>query len=301
MFASNRFRRVVAITVASIAVMILAVLLVSCVLLFPPMIVNRSVARAGTATLGPLDRLSAENDVRLSLLQALGGLLAVGGILAGAVMTLRQIRVNREGHTIELFTKAIDQLASKDVSVRHGGIYALEFLAELGPRYTGKVHALLTGFIRERAPWPPDHPDADVRAERVRLQEGAADDIGGAIGALRRGSMITDGAWSELEKVHLRDAQLDGYDVPRTCFIGSNLTGASLVGADLTDASMTDTILRNANLSRATLSGADLSCADLEGANLDNVVFDSKTKWPPDFAGATFPPSPSALPPSTKR
>jgi hypothetical protein len=79
-----------------------------------------------------------------------GGLLALGGVAVGAVMTLRQVRANREGHSIDLFTKAIDQLASDQVSVRHGGVYALEQLSDLDPRYRGHAHALLTAFVRRQ-------------------------------------------------------------------------------------------------------------------------------------------------------
>jgi hypothetical protein len=104
------------------------------------------------------DRLKAENDVRSTLLQGFGGLLALSGVALGAVMTLRQVRANREGHTIDLFTKAIDQLASDQVSVRHGGVYALEQLSELDARYRGHAHALLTAFVRRHAPWPTHQP-----------------------------------------------------------------------------------------------------------------------------------------------
>jgi len=285
-----------------VTLVILVVLLALCVLVLPALIVDRRAVVAGTAHIDPLDRLNAENDVRSTLLQGLGGLLALGGVAAGAAMTLRQIRVNREGHTIELFTKAIDQLASEDVSVRHGGVYALEFLAEMDPRYSGKIHALLTAFIRHRAPWPSERADADVLTERTHLQGRIADDVGGAIAALRGRSMITDGAWSELEKVDLRYAQLDGYDVPRTCFVGSNLTGASLVGADLSEASMSNTILRDANLSQAKLGGADLTGADLEGAILTDVVVDSETKWPPNLSRPATPSSSgSRLPEGSRR
>jgi hypothetical protein len=286
MAQSNRSRRVVVTIGAAAALMIFVALVVSCVLFFPALIVEQ---RAGAAAIAPLDRLKAENDVRSALLQALGGLLALGGVAAGASMTLRQVRVNREGHTIELFTKAIDQLSSTDTAVRHGGVYALDFLAGLDPRYAGKIHALLTAFIRKHAPWPPTRPDAEVSAERARFHQGVADDVGAAISVLRGGSMITEGAWSELENVDLRGAQLDGYDVPRTCFVGSNLAGASLVDADLRKASMSNTILLGANLAGADLSGADLSAADLEGTVVTGVVFDSETKWPPGFR----PPAPA--------
>jgi hypothetical protein len=89
--------------------------------------------------LSTADRLAAENDVQSTLLQGFGGLLALGGVAVGAVMTLRQVRANREGHSIDLFTKAIDQLASDQVSVRHGGVYAQEQLSELDARYRGML------------------------------------------------------------------------------------------------------------------------------------------------------------------
>jgi hypothetical protein len=43
----------------------------------------------------------------------LGCLLTFGGVTFGAVMTLRQVHAHREGHTVDLFTKAIDQLAGQ--------------------------------------------------------------------------------------------------------------------------------------------------------------------------------------------
>jgi hypothetical protein len=287
MLFRSRSRRIVTMAAASVGLVAIFALFVLLILIVPALIVDHQAGATGTAALGPIDRLKAENDVRSTLLQGLAGLLALSGVAAGAAMTLRQIRVSREGHTIELFGKAIDQLASDEVSVRHGGIYALEFLAELDPRYAGKIHALLTAFIRQHVPWPSPKTDEEAFTERANQPGRLPDDVGGAIGALRRASMIAEGAWSELEKVDLRYAQLDGYDVPRACFIGSNLTGASLVGANLSGASMSDTILRNASLSGAKLCGADLSGADMEGADIAGVIADSKTRWPPNFQGPT--------------
>lgn len=160
------------------------------------------------AGLTAAERLSAENDVRSTLLQGLGGLLALGGVAFGAVVTLRQVRAGSEGRNIDLFTKAIDQLASDQVSVRHGGVYALEQLSELDARYRGHAHALLTAFVRQRAPWPPIKPDSEVLAERARLQGGLPDDVGAAITVLGRRAMIVGDAESELERVDLRGADL---------------------------------------------------------------------------------------------
>lgn len=224
------------------------------------------------------DRLSAENDVRATMLQALGGLLALGGVALGAAVTLRQVRANREGHTIGLFTKAIEQLASADPSVRHGGVYALELLAELDPGYRGHAHALLTAFVRRHAPWPPFRPEEEVAAERARYHGGLADDIGAALGVLGRGDVIEPGDGSELERVDLRGAELTGLAIPNLCLAHSNLTGANLRDANLAGATLEDVILRDADLRGANLTGANLDGADLTGVRADDT-----TRWPAGY------------------
>jgi len=251
------------------------------------------------------DRLMAENDVRSTLLQGFGGLLALGGVALGAMMTLRQVRANREGHSIELFTKAIDQLASDAVSVRQGGVYALEQLSELDARYRGHAHALLTAFVRQHAPWPPVKPESGVPADRTPVHGGVADDVGAALAALSRQAMIVGDAWSELERVDLRGADLRGLDIPRVCLAHSNLEGAFLAGAKLAGATLCDAVLRGTDLSGADLRGADLTRADLDearlagadltgaelgGTSLTGVTADDTTTWPDGF----MPPVPAA-------
>ncbi|TWP46844.1 pentapeptide repeat-containing protein [Lentzea tibetensis] len=265
------------VALALLAFVLLGVVVAVCVVLGPSRIVG---PRPG---LTAAERLKAENDVRSTLLQGLGGVLAVSGVALGAVMTLRQVRANREGHTIGLFTKAIDQLAGDQVSVRHGGVYALELLSDLDPRYGGHAHALLTAFVRQRAPWPPVRPEAELREERSRYHGGLADDVGAALAVLGRRSVITDGASSELERADLRGAELDGLDIPSVCFAHSNLDGASLVGAKLGGATLQQASLRDADLSRADLRSADLTGARLDGADLTGVIADDTTRWPEGF------------------
>lgn len=229
---------------------VLAGVLTVCVVLGPSWVVGEG--------LGPVERLKAENDVRGTLLQALGGLLALGGVGIGAAATVRQVRANREGNYINLFTKAIDQLASDEVSVRHGAIYALEQLSRLDAHFRGDAHALITAFIRQRAPWPSRGPEDELVAERSRLQGGLPDDIGAALGVLGRGKMIGKDAYTVLDHVDLRGADLQGFAVPRL-------------------------YLRHATLAGANLTGADLSGADLTDTDLTGVIADETTKWPPGF------------------
>ncbi|MBK3567046.1 pentapeptide repeat-containing protein [Streptomyces sp. MBT62] len=239
----------------------MGVLLGWCVAFAPAWIVQHDIGVHGGSQLSAADRLKAVNDVRVVLLQGAAGLVALGGIGLGSVLTLRQIRVSREGQFIDLFARAIEQLSSEQVSVRHGGTYAMEQIADAAPHYRGHVAALLASFVRQQAPWPPTRPSAEVDAERTRYTGGLRDDVGGAIAALSRRSMVLPGDSIELEKVDLRGAELVDHDLSRFCFAGANLTGCDLSHTTFTDAS-----LRNANLTGTTLTDANLTSADLTGA-----------------------------------
>lgn len=149
--------------VATTALLLLGALAV-CVVFGPLWIIGDGVG------LTPVERLGAQNDVRSTLLQGLGGFLALGGAVIAAVMTLNQVRANREGRATDLFVKAIEMLASDQPSVRHGGVYALEQLPEIDidDRFRGHAHALLTAYIRQYAPWPAEKPPVSPTTSRPR-------------------------------------------------------------------------------------------------------------------------------------
>jgi hypothetical protein len=254
------------VVLASLIVAVMGALAVACVVSAPAWIVRHDLGAGAGPAFSAGDRLKAVNDVRATLLQGLAAVAALGGVGLGAVMTLRQIRVNREGQFIDRFTKAIEQLSSDHVGMRMGGVYAMEQIAEVAPHYRRHIAALLASFVRHYAPWPPSRPPAEVDLERRRYHGGLRDDIGGAMTALNRRTMIRPGTGIELEKVDLRGADLTRHNLSRFCFAGSNLDDAILTGCDLTDATFSRASLRNADLTGATLTGADFSGADLTGA-----------------------------------
>lgn len=244
-------------------VIVVGAVLAACVVLAPAWIVQHDLGAAG---LPAADRLKAVNDVRSTVLQGLAAVVALGGVGLGAAVTLRQVRVSREGQFIDLFTKALEQLSSDEVLVRQGGVYAMEQIAGAAPHYRGHVAALLATFVRHQAPWPPAGPPGEADAERQRYTGGLRDDVGGAMAALSRRTMILPGTGIELEKVDLRGADLAGQDLSRFCFADSNLDGATLTGCDLSYATLAGASLRGADLTGATLTGVDLAEADLTGA-----------------------------------
>lgn len=244
----------------------MGVLVLACIVFGPAWIVRHDLGAGGRSTLSVGDRLKAVNDVRVTLLQGLAAVVALGGFGVGAVTTLQQVRVHREGQFIDRFTKAIEQLSSDHVGTRMGGVYAMEQIAEVAPHYRGHIAALLGSFVRQHAPWPPSRPLPEADLEWQRYHGGLRDDIGGAMAALSRRAMILPGTGIELEKVDLRGADLAGHDLSRFCFAHSNLDNAILTGCDLSETTFADASLKDADLTGATLTGADFTRADLDGA-----------------------------------
>src|SRR6266498_3922187 len=116
----------------AVGLIVIAVL----VLLVPTWLVPGSVTPAQSQA------LQARNDLRTTLLQGIGGLFLISGVVATwrqVQLTRHQLDLLREGQITERFTRAIEQLGSDNLDVRLGGIYALERIAsssdaERGPR-----------------------------------------------------------------------------------------------------------------------------------------------------------------------
>ena len=110
-------------------------------------------------------------------------------------------------------------------------------------------------------------------------------------------TMIVDGAGSELERVDLRDAELDGLDIPRWFRAfqpgpgpphqrqlgGATLSDALLRGTDLSGADLRGANLTRADLDSAILLGAGPDGAELGDASLRGVIADNTATWPAGF------------------
>jgi hypothetical protein len=72
-------------------------------------------------------------------------------------LTLRAIELTEQGQVTDRYTKAIEQLGSKEMDVRIGGIYALERIAYDSARDRPTVMEMLAAFVRDHSPeqWPP--------------------------------------------------------------------------------------------------------------------------------------------------
>src|SRR2546422_4220326 len=68
------------------------------------------------------------------------------------------LRTTQQGQITERFTKAIEHVGDTGrLTVRLGGIYALERIATRdAPDYHWQIMEVLTAYVRDNAPWPPN-------------------------------------------------------------------------------------------------------------------------------------------------
>jgi hypothetical protein len=250
-------------------------------------------------------RIEAENDVRTTGLQFLGGaVLALGALFTGITVVY-----NRESQLTERFTRAIDQLGHDAADIRMGGIYALERIARDSRRDHAPVIEILITYVRENARlrgnrgWekvPPDIQAAlTVIGRRMTSRERKPLEINlsetNLVGAdLSNGSFSradftrTKLRWADLTGVEMRRstlsaARLDEARLERANLSEANLDGAYCWKAKFADANLTWAHLKGADLREAVLWGVDLSEAFLFEADIHGAHYDAKTTWPSGF------------------
>jgi hypothetical protein len=297
--------------IAGVTVVVLV--LGAAVMLLPKLLVP------GSVTPQQADALKAQDDLRTILVQSVGGLLLVGGVVATwrqVTLGRRQLEIMREGQLTERFSRAIEQLGSDKLDVRLGAIYALERIAVASVDERGPILEVLTAYVRGHSPWPPSgwdysngtphDPEPDLRY--LRSLQFRAPDVAAVVTILGR----RPPEWREpeelllsrvdlrlaylrranLDRANLRNANLRRVQARAARLRGAKLKYANLIEARLDRADLRGAELGGANLRGADLRGADLRGADLTGAKLDGVVADAATSWPDGFT-----PPASALPP----
>src|SRR5258708_1511969 len=104
--------------------------------------------------------LSAIQELRVTVLQGLGGLALLGTLYFSA----RTLQLNRRGQVTDRFTRAIEQLASEKLDIRVGGIYALEQIAHDSKDLHPPIIEILAAFLREKSLEPPQAPATPAAA-----------------------------------------------------------------------------------------------------------------------------------------
>ncbi|WP_179436674.1 pentapeptide repeat-containing protein [Streptomyces sp. Ag82_O1-15] len=284
-------RRVNSALLAVAAVLAVLAALALVVVVLPGLVVERDL---GGARISAAERLAAVNNVRTTLVQAIGGAV----VLFGAYATWRQLRVNqeglnatREGHITDRFSRAVDQQGNEKTDVRIGGLHALWRIADHSAHDREAVISIKAALLRTHLPWPPqgqDSPTAETSINSVPPLETRAPDAQVALTGLGVLCQERQPDWLNVSYTDLRRADCDGLWLHHINFDGAcleaasiyqiNLTKASLIAANMRHVELGTSILhqsrcieadlRGARMVRADLREADFSGADLREANL---------------------------------
>lgn len=245
------------------------------------------------------ERIVAENGIRATIAQIMGGGALIGGLFLTARnvrvaqdnvrVSQENVRVAEEGKVTDRYAKAIEQLGSDTLTVRLGGIYALERISKDSPKDYNTVMEVLSAFVREKA--PVEYEADGTLTEVDEVENRTPTDIQAALAVIGRRqcpigltearinlrSIRAVGVQLErasLPRVDMRLADLRGAKLYRANLDGADLGGADLERADLSHASLTSAQLNDTCLARTFMEGAQMERADLEGADLSGANLD---------------------------
>jgi len=271
---------------AMLAALVLLALLLACVvvvprLLYPPLSPTelRDVATAKERIELQQAQSQLQNNARTPLLQGVGGLLLIAGVIA----TWQQVLIGREGQITERFTRAMEQLGSDKLDIRLGGIFALERIARNSKADREPITRVLEAFVRTHSPWPagspesPEpHPTPTVDGQLAWLRDRAPDVqicvivLGRRVESGYRAAHLplVDLQHSYLSRAQLAGAEFQYSNLARARMREVHLERSNLAYTDLRQAYLQGAYLTEANLSHAFLDQANLGSADLRRAVL---------------------------------
>lgn len=242
-------------------VLALLVLLIFVFFIFPSLFITRSDI-GNTA-----QRLTTQNEVRTTALQALGGIVALCVAYVG-YLTWKQDRFSGQEQRL---ADLIKELGSDHSEVRLVAVNSLGRLAFESRHHSQIIGKALTEWVKRSL----------ATGEKTSL--GEAPDLREAINVLRRLNLFAgarfrlDFAGADLRGLDLRGADLSGANLSRTLLDGvdlgtADLSGASLAQASLRGSPMLGAKINNADLYAANLQGATLDRADLSASRLDGAL-----------------------------
>ena len=231
------------------------------------------------------------------------GLIALPLAIWRGVVANRQANTAQQGLLNERYQKGADMLGSEVLSVRLGGIYALQRLAEEWPdQYHIQIMRLVCTFV-----CLPTR-DQSLASKQAEIEPGTllgirqdVEAVMRMIGSRDKGRITLEREGDfrlDLKGADLATAQLLDADLSNAMLHYSNLSGANFANTDLTDSFLSYSNLSRAQfhnvdftrtrLGSANLSGALLQYADLSRGDLHNVNLSGTNLLRANLSGAIF-------------
>jgi hypothetical protein len=260
------------------------------------------------------ERIKLRDDTRKTMAQIIGGAF----FMLGLFVTYNTFELNRQGQETskksqvsERFSKAIELTGNADMSVRIGGLYALEQIVRDYPaEYQTTVMQILAAYIREKSKAQketflstkyPNEQKTRITSPRARQfgswtivrsgykltteeqniiqhdseanNQQANPDIQIAIGIIRERDKEFDreNFIFDLREANLNHTDLSGI-VIRNAYIGqANVSSSILSKIDLSNSDLEDSNFTSSKLIEANLTGAYLNNTRFTDAQLQNA------------------------------
>jgi hypothetical protein len=292
---------------------LIIVLIVGCLWWYFP---QYQIDKLGSLTNSTIEMGALENQYRLTVVQTLGGL----AVIAGLIFTYMKILALKDGQVTERFTRAIECLGKDQLTLKLGGIYALERIAKESKTDYWQIMEILTAYVRTNS--TIDEIDSKSKKEALNKSDipNLSTDIQTVITVLGRRYRYENKNISEIVKFKCLDISclykaliklnickpvneylyendmFKSLDLTRTCLNKARLRGAHFENVIFSSAHFQWAILNDAHLERAHLAGAHLEHAvlvnahlqkaDLEGAFLEGAFLQGSRLRGAKFKGA---------------
>ena len=239
------------------------------------------------------DSLTTDNESASSAIRNVGLVIAGSTALPLAIwrglVAQKQADAAQQSLRNERYQKGAEMLGDEQLSVRLGGIYALENLAkEHREEYHINIMRLFCAFVRH-----PTRDTAHVKALRLKIgEEVVREDIQAIVDMICKRDQLDIALESEarfivdLPIAHLRHARMNRAKLVRSIFWKTDLSHAILWNAYLSSAILSEANLSSADLKEATLSKADLRGAHLCKAQLAGTILAHAKVQEADLSGA---------------
>lgn len=193
----------------------------------------------------------------------------------------RQADTAQRGLRNERYQRSVEMLGSEVLSVRLGGIYALQLLAKEDPEeYHIQIMGIFCAFARQPTKDEGHENELFAKMGYARIR----DDVEAVMRAIRdRPESSVELEFSSRFEIDLRGANLQQLFHDYVSKAGHSY---SLVHADLSSAKLFKADFVGADLSRADLSGADLDSARFfRHASLEDTILDDANISGAEFSG----------------
>jgi uncharacterized protein YjbI with pentapeptide repeats len=282
-------------------------------------------------------RLKLEDDTRKTLAQIVGGVFLIAGLfvtyntyrlgtdnyrlgLEQQKISIQKQDLDRRGQITDRFNKAVEHLGNDEITVRLGGLYALEQILRDSPEEHETVIEVIATYIRERSKINQLNEGISSKSGSTNLKR-VSTDIQTALRILTRrptgegrnedridlhntnfqGAYLTKTEFGKLANlrdatldfVNFQRATLDNVDFTSAMLSGANFNHAAISGSNFTrvwtyDANFSDARITSGNFSEAQMdgtnfNGADLAYVNFNGASLFNSKFNNA-----NLLGTTF-------------